>query len=232
MQVKADLHVHTTYSRDSVITPKELVFYAKKRGLTAVAVTDHDQVEGALKIAKETDFLIIPGTEVSSLHGHIVGLNVSERIPRGLSVDETVDRIHKAGGIAIACHPFVLFKGSIGEHVSSNFDAVETINASAFPFNRATSKANQLAERLGLPKVAGTDAHYGPVIGQAYTLVDSEANVEAIVKAIANGQCEPAGTAISLLMQFENQGRFLWKYLKTPSLHKIRSSDIDIHINR
>jgi predicted metal-dependent phosphoesterase TrpH len=214
MQVKADLHVHTTYSNDSVITPKELVFYAKKRGLTAVAVTDHDQVEGALKIAKETDFLIIPGTEVSSRDGHIVGLNVSELIPKGLSADETVDRIHKAGGIAIACHPFALLKGSIGKHVSGKFDAVETINASAFPFNRATSKANQLVERLKLPKVAGTDAHYGPVIGQAYTLIDSEANVEAIVKAIAKGQCKPAGTCISMLMRLENQGRFLWKYLK------------------
>jgi predicted metal-dependent phosphoesterase TrpH len=83
MQVKADLHVHTTYSRDSVITPKELVFFAKKRGLTAVAVTDHNQVEGALAIAKQTDFLIIPGIEVSSLNGHIVGLNVKEVIPKG-----------------------------------------------------------------------------------------------------------------------------------------------------
>ncbi len=214
MQVKADLHVHTTYSSDSVITPKELVFYAKKRGLTAVAVTDHNQVEGALKIAKETGFLIIPGTEVSSMHGHIVGLNVNALIPRGLSADETVDRIHQAGGIAIACHPFALFKGSVGKHVSSKFDAVETINASAFPFNRAARKANQLAERLKLPQVAGTDAHYGPVIGQAYTLIDAKANVEAIVKAIASGQCSPAGTAMPLLMRLENQGRFLWKYLK------------------
>jgi predicted metal-dependent phosphoesterase TrpH len=214
MQVKADLHVHTTYSSDSVITPKEIVFYAKKRGLTAVAVTDHNQVEGALKIAKETDFLIIPGTEVSSLHGHIVGLNVSERIPPGLSPGETVDLIHKAGGIAIACHPFALLKGSVGEHVSSKFDAVEVINASALPFNKATSKANQLAERLKLPKVAGTDAHYGPVIGQAYTLIDSEANVEAIIKAITKGQCKPAGTGISLWMRLENQGRFFFKHLK------------------
>ena len=214
MQVKADLHVHTTYSSDSVITPKQLVFYAKKRGLTAVAVTDHNHVEGAQKIAKQTDFLIIPGTEVSSMHGHIVGLNVNTLIPRGLSADETVDRIHKAGGIAIACHPFTLLKSSIGKHVSGKFDAVETINASAFPFNRATSKANQLAERLKLPKVAGTDAHYGPVIGQAYTLIDSEPNVEAIVKAIKNGNCKPAGTGISLKMRLENQGRFLWKYLK------------------
>jgi len=214
MQVKADLHVHTTYSSDSVITPKQLVFYAKKRGLTAVAVTDHNQVEGALKIAKQTDFLIIPGTEVSSMHGHIVGLNVNTLIPRALSAEETVDRIHEAGGIAIACHPFALLKGSIDKHVSGKFDAVETINASSFPYNRATSKANNLAERLKLPKVAGTDAHYGPVIGQAYTVIDSETNVEAIVKAITNGCCKPAGTGMSVLMRLENQGRFFLKYLQ------------------
>ena len=214
MQVKADLHVHTTYSSDSVITPKELLFYAKKRGLNAVAVTDHNKVEGALKIAKQTDFLIIPGIEVSSMHGHIVGLNVNSLIPRGLSADETVDRIHEAGGIAIACHPFALMKGSVGKHVSDKFDAVETINASAFPFNRATNKANQLAERLKLPKVAGTDAHYGPIIGQAYTLIDSEANIEAIVKAIEKGQCKPMGTGISLRLRLGHQGRFLLKYLK------------------
>lgn len=214
MQVKADLHVHSTYSSDSIITPKELVFYARKRGLNAVAVTDHNQVEGARKIARETDFLIIPGTEVSSRDGHIVGLNVNEAIPRGLSTDETVDRIHKAGGIAIACHPHALFKGSIGQHVTAKFDAVETINASSFPFRSASSKAEKLAERFGLPRVAGTDAHYGPVIGCAYTVIDSELNVESILKAIVDGRCEPAGGSISLRMRIQNQGRFFKKYLK------------------
>jgi predicted metal-dependent phosphoesterase TrpH len=102
----------------------------------------------------------------------------------------------------------------VGEHASGKFNAVETINASAFPFSPATRKANQLAERLRLPKVGGTDAHYGPVIGQAYTVIDAEANVEAIVKAIAQGRCEPAGSAMSLFMRLENQGRFFWKYLK------------------
>src|SRR4030042_5024673 len=104
MLIKADLHVHTTYSKDSLITPKDLVYYAKKRGLNAVAVTDHNQLEGAYKIAKETDFFIIPGMEVSSNDGHIVALNIHEPIPRGLSAVETVELIHKAGGGAIACH--------------------------------------------------------------------------------------------------------------------------------
>lgn len=214
MQVKADLHVHTIYSHDSVITSKDLVFYAKKSGLTAVAITDHNQVEGARKIARETNFLIIPGTEVSSREGHIVGLNVQELIPTGLTADETVDKIHQAGGIAIACHPFVLFKGSVGKHATAKFDAVETLNASAFPFGSASRKADQLAERLGLPKVAGTDAHYGPVIGRTFTLIDAEPNVEAVVKAIANGLCQPYGKPISMLMRIENQGRFFKKYLK------------------
>jgi predicted metal-dependent phosphoesterase TrpH len=214
MQVKADLHVHTIYSNDSVITPKELVFYSKRRGLNAVAVTDHDQMEGALRIAKETDFLIIPGIEVSSLNGHIVGLNVCKRVPKGLSAEETVDRIHKAGGIAIACHPYALFKGSIGKHVSANFDAIEVINASSFPFGRTMRKAKQLAQGLNLPQVAGTDAHYGPVIGQAYTIIESEADVDAVVKAVQKGRCQPVGSPISLLMRLENQGRFFWKYFK------------------
>jgi predicted metal-dependent phosphoesterase TrpH len=214
MQVKADLHVHTIYSHDSVITSKDLIFYAKKSGLTAVAITDHNQVEGARKIASETNFLIIPGTEVSSREGHIVGLNVQELIPTDLTADETVDKIHQAGGIAIACHPFVLFKGSVGKHATAKFDAVETLNASAFPFGSASRKADQLAERLGLPKVAGTDAHYGPVIGRTFTLIDAEPNVEAVVKAIARGLCQPYGKPISMLMRIENQGRFFKKYLK------------------
>ena len=214
MQVKADLHVHTTYSNDSVITPKELILYSKKRGLNAVAVTDHNQIDGALKIAKETDFLIIPGIEVSSLNGHIVGLNVCELLPKGLSAEETVDRIHKAGGIAIACHPYALFKGSIGKHVSANFDAIEVINASSFPFGRTMQKAKQLAQSLNLPQVAGTDAHYGPVIGQAYTIIESEADVDAVVEAVQKGRCQPVGSPISILMRLENQGRFFWKYFK------------------
>ena len=214
MQVKVDLHVHTIYSSDSIITPEDLVFYARTRGLNAVAVTDHNQVQGARKIAAKTDFLVIPGTEVSSRDGHIVGLNVNEVIPRDLSADETVDRIHRAGGVAVACHPYALFKGSIGQHVTAKFDAVETINASSFPFRSASSKAEKLAKRFNLPRVAGTDAHYGPVIGCAYTVVDSELNVESILKAIVEGRCEPAGGAICLRMRLKNQVRFFKKYLK------------------
>lgn len=206
MQIKADLHVHTTYSQDSLITPKDLIYYAKKRGLNAVAVTDHNELEGAYKIAKETDFLIIPGMEVSSNDGHIVALNVSEIIPRGLSAVETVERIHRAGGVAIACHPYVLFKGCLREKVCATFDAIEVINARAFPFKNSVKKAEEAAERLKLSRVGGTDAHYGPQIGYGYTVIEAEeANVEAIAKAIVEGHCQPFGQPVPIIINIEQQ---------------------------
>jgi hypothetical protein len=206
MRIIADLHVHTIYSKDSLITPKDLVYYAKKRGLNAVAVTDHNQLDGAYKIAKETDFLIIPGMEVSSSDGHIVALNIQELIPRGLSATETVERIHKAGGVAIACHPYAYFKGSLKESVCSTFDAVEVINSRAFPFKRSVKKAEETAEKLGLVRVAGTDSHYGPQIGYAYTVIEAaEPNVEAIAKAIMEGNCQPFGKAVPVTLNVQQE---------------------------
>ena len=210
MQINVDLHVHSNYSKDSLITPKDLVYYAKKRGLNALAVTDHDQIEGSCKIAREADFLIIPGMEVSSADGHIVALNLKELIGKGLSAQETVDRIHRAGGIAIAVHPYAWLKGSVTSHVEdAKFDAVETVNASAVPFNRCKRKAEETAQKLHLPRVGGTDAHSGPTIGYGYTVIDCEPTVDAIVKAIVNGNCQPFGQPVPLTFNLQRQYKLI-----------------------
>lgn len=135
LPLKIDIHVHTCYSNDSLITPKELVSYARKRGLDGVAITDHGRIDSALKIAKETNFFVIPGIEIECSDGHVLGLNLQETIPQKLTNAETVERIHEAGGIAVACHPVAFFKGKLKNYANSKFDAVEVINASAFPFN-------------------------------------------------------------------------------------------------
>ncbi len=205
MQIKVDLHVHTHYSSDSLITPEDLVFYARKRGLDGVAITDHDRLDGALKIAKQTNFLIIPGIEISSLDGHIVALNLQEPIPKGLDADETVEKIHEAGGLAVACHPIALFKGSIGKHASSKFDAIEVINSAAFPFNYSVKKSQKIASRLRIPRVAGSDAHHGLEIGLAYTFVDAESQVDAVIEAISKGLCQPFGKPIPLTQRLKRQ---------------------------
>ena len=205
MKLKIDLHIHTCYSYDSLIKPKEVVFYAKKRGLDGVAITDHDRVDGALEVIRETDFLVIPGIEISSLHGHIIGLNIQDEIPPKLDVDETLDRIHGTGGIAVACHPMIFFKESLKEHISPRFDAIEVINSSAFPFNYSVRRSEEIASRLGIARVAGSDAHYGPEIGCAYTLVNAEPEVDEIVKAISKGLCSPCGRAIPLTTRLKRE---------------------------
>lgn len=224
MQIRADLHVHTIYSSDSLITPKELIYYSKKNGLNAVAVTDHNYLDGAVKIVKETkDFLVIPGMEVSSSEGHIVALNINELIPKGLTAVETVKRIHEAGGVAVACHPYVFFKGCLNNAVCREFDAIEVINARAFPFGRSVNKAMEAAEKYDLSRVAGTDAHYGPQIGYGYTTIDvEEPTVEAIAKAIVEGKCQPHGKQVPIVLNLRQQflriKRMVKKFSATSSL--------------
>jgi predicted metal-dependent phosphoesterase TrpH len=127
-----------------------------------------------------------------------------------------VVRIHKAGGVAIACHPYSYFKGSLEGNVCETFDAIEIINARAFPFKRNVKKATETADRLNLSRVAGTDAHYGPQIGYGYTVIEAEeASVEAISKAIVDGHCQPFGQAVpltlNLMQEFERVKRWLTK---------------------
>ncbi len=203
LPLKIDLHVHSNYSYDSIMTPEELVFYAKKKGLDGVAITDHDRIDGAFKISQKTDFPIIPGMEIYSSDGHIIALNVQETIPRGLSAQETVDRIHESGGIAVVCHPGSFFVRSVSIKVEAKFDAVETINASSFPFKYSIKQAQKLALKLGAPQVAGTDAHYGPELGFAYTLIDAENNTSEIVDAIKKGLCQPFGSPIPWRLRLE-----------------------------
>ncbi len=167
-----------------------------------MAITDHDTMDGALKIAQERDFLVVPGMEISSSDGHIVGLNLREPIPAGLSAIKTVGRIHEAGGIAIACHPTGFFKGHLGKHINSSFDAVEVINSSAIPFSRSVKNNMKIASSLGKPCVAGSDAHYAPEVGCAYTLINAEPNLNELIKAISRGMCQPFGTSIPLATRF------------------------------
>jgi predicted metal-dependent phosphoesterase TrpH len=205
LQLKIDLHVHSHYSEDSLITPEEISSYAKKRELNGVAITDHDRLDGTLEIAKRTDFFIVPGMEITSLEGHIVGLNVQKPIQKGLTMQATLDEIHRAGGIAIACHPTAFFKGSLGKHVSSEFDAIEVINSSAIPFEYAVKRNERIASRLGIPQVAGSDAHYGPEIGYAYTLIDAKPDVDNVVEAIKKGLCKPFGTSIPMTLRLKRE---------------------------
>lgn len=197
--LRIDLHTHTLYSEDSKTTLREAVQYAMRKGLDGIAVTDHDTVRGARKLAKQKDFLIIPGIEVNSLHGHVLGLNITETVPPRLDITETAAKIRQLGGIAVIAHPSVVIKTGFGSKINSasDIDAVEVINASAFPFFISTYLGRRLAQRLARPQTAGSDAHYPEEIGNAYTLIEADSNRDDIIEAIRKGKTQPLGKPIS-----------------------------------
>jgi len=206
LPLKIDLHVHTCYSVDAMSSLKETVLYAKKNGLNGIAITDHDSLKGvrkALKLADRMRFMVIPGVEITTLQGHVLALNITTPVPQNLGLVETVEKIHEAGGIAIAAHPIVFIKSQIKERIASvsNLDGVEVINSSAFPFSLSTRLSRELAERLNLPQTAGSDAHHASEIGTAYTLVEADSGVDEIVEAIKKGAVFPFGKSVSLEMR-------------------------------
>jgi len=199
--LKIDFHVHTYYSRDSVTTLKEVVTYSKRRGLDGVAITDHNTLEGALRL-KTREIIVVPGIEISTLNGHLLGLNVTTPIPAKLDIEETIHRIHEAGGIAVAPHPFVFYKSPPSRQINS-YDAIEVVNASSIPFQVFTYLSKRFAARLGLPQTGGSDSHYAPEIGAAYTIVEADPDIDEIVGAIKKGAVVPAGNAIPWKIKVE-----------------------------
>ena len=220
MLLKIDLHVHTCYSIDAGTTLEEVVTYSKKQGLDGVAITDHDTLKGVLKLTNRKELLVIPGIEITTLDGHVLALNVSEEVLPRMPLSETIRRIHELGGIAVAAHPKTLYKG-IGQQIASSlgFDAIEVINSSAFPFFFSTYLSRKVALRLGLPQVAGSDAHYPPEIGFAYTIIDAAPEVGEIVHAIKRGETLPCGRPIPWRLRLKGE---CWKLRRNINKHSAK----------
>ena len=193
--IAAELHSHSAASHDGRDPIDLLLAQAEAVGLDAIAITDHDSIEASLEavdIANDFDLIGIPGIEISSAAGHILGLGITERIPPGLPYLETLDEIRAQNGISVIPHPFQKSRSGVAPNVSkeelATADAIEIYNSRLLT-GRANRKAEAFARSWGLPMTAGSDAHISEMVGQAVTLVDAErdAGVEGILSAIATG---------------------------------------------
>jgi len=204
---KADLHTHTKFSGlskvmfldlpDSVAEPREMVEAAERRGLDVLCVTDHNSIRGATeakKYAKSVE--IVVGEEVLTSEGEVLGIFLTEEVPRGLTASETVDRIHGQGGLAIAAHPFSTHCSALGDRIFDlPLDAVEVFNA----FHRDKYSNDLAFQKCGssdLCLVAGSDAHSPMMVGDAYTTFDGTTG-EELRKAILSKETDYGGTHTS-----------------------------------
>jgi len=174
--------MHTTFS-DGWPSPGAVVEHAAALGdLDVIAVTDHDTIEGALRAADLAAGRpgcphVVIGEEVSSRHGHILGLFLERRVRPGMSAAATIHAIHEQGGLAVAAHPFWRTdrqaRGRIVHGVGwwaadLSFDAIEVENSTPgfYLFNQM---ARRLCDSIGRPELGNSDAHILDAIGRAYT---------------------------------------------------------------
>jgi predicted metal-dependent phosphoesterase TrpH len=198
--LSVELHAHSSLSYDGRDPVELLLEQAAAVGLDALAVTDHDEIEASLAAAEKAEeygLVGIPGMEISSAAGHVIGLGIRERVPAGLSFGETLDRIHEQGGVAVVPHPFQTSRSgvmaNVGEAELAEADAIEVYNSRLLT-GRGNRKAERFADRHDLPKTAGSDAHISEMVGQAVTRIDAtEPTAEAILDAILEGRTTVEG---------------------------------------
>jgi predicted metal-dependent phosphoesterase TrpH len=196
-----ELHAHSDLSYDGRDPVERLLERAAAVDLDAIAVTDHDAIEGTLEAvdrAPAYDLLALPGMEVSSAAGHVLALGVDELVPPDLSFQETLDRIHDRGGIAVVPHPFQTSRSGVLATITTEelaaADAIEVYNSRLLT-GRANRKAARFARRENLPMTAGSDAHISEMVGRATTTVEAdERSVDAVLDAVADGRTTVEGT--------------------------------------
>jgi hypothetical protein len=194
-----DLHCHTSASFDSLADPLKVVRAARDRGLTHLAITDHDRIDGALRArdAAIPGITVLVGEEVKTAGGDLICLFLEEAIPPGLSPAETIARVRAQGGLAGIPHPFDRYRGSMGAAedeigaLVGLVDWIEAFNARVV-FREGNERAAELARSAGIPGVAVSDAHSILEVGVAATRLEGSPSTAAgLLAALATASPVP-----------------------------------------
>lgn len=206
---RLELHSHSHYSSDSNLTPETLIKQSIKKGLDAVAITDHNTTKGAEKASiylkenksRYSEFQVIIGEEVRTNFGDVLLYNLNDEIKVNKNENDfytIMDNIRQQGAAACIAHPFRTippnqFQSPI-KNIAKYIDGIETINGRTLPFQN--KKAQYEAESNSLGQIAGSDAHFGFELGNCVTLVNANfglENIESLGKAIRQKVTIPTG---------------------------------------
>lgn len=180
MNYKTEFHVHTRYSKDSTLSYWLLLLVLKLKKINTVAITDHNEIAGALKFKdkfKKYGIEVIVGEEIFTNKGEIIGLGLTEKIEPDLSPKETIKQIRKQKGLVYVPHPYdekryktVLVEEEIAKNIKE-IDFIEVHNGRNVS-SRFDEKQKEIAEKYNLTKIVGSDAHTFFELGRNYIITD------------------------------------------------------------
>lgn len=171
--IEVDLHMHTDHSKDCATPVDVLLQTARDRGLGAIAITDHNEVSGALEARRVAEQMggikVIVGEEVKTAEqGEVIGLFIEEKIPKGMTMAETIAAIREQGGLVYVPHPFDRFHSVPDyEHlldIIEDIDILEVFNprVAVTSFNE---EAVRFARKYRIVPAAGSDSHVAQGLG-------------------------------------------------------------------
>jgi predicted metal-dependent phosphoesterase TrpH len=205
-RVRLDMHMHTEYSRDSRVPLATFAELARKAQLGAVCITDHDTIEGGLRLREMNSGLqVIVGEEITTADGELVGLYLEKKVPPGLTADRSIDLIHEQGGLAYVPHPFSRnrrrhLRRAALERVAPKLDIVEVFNAREVA-SSSNVQALAFARQHDLPGGVGSDSHRPIEIGRAYVDVATFVTPQELLVALREGQVTGALSGIGIHMR-------------------------------
>lgn len=177
----ADLHIHTTYSYDGTCTVSAVLKKAAEVGLDVIAITDHDEIQGSLEaeeLAPAYGVVAIPGSEVTMAEGHLLALYIHHKIPKGLSLEETLRKVGSQGGVCLAAHPGgIPFNSLSPETIRRTLQnpelakvlvGIEVFNAGLLQLS-GNEVAQRLADGLRVAQTGSSDAHLFWMVGKGAT---------------------------------------------------------------
>lgn len=190
----ADLHLHTIYSYDGTASLAAVLSRAKQLGLDVIAITDHDEIAGALKameLASAYGVELIPGIEITTADGDLLAYFITEKVEAGLSLVETVLRVRELGGVCVAPHPMAggmgmkslkartILKALRNPQVAETLIGIEVYNATALD-RISNHYARILANRLDIAQLGNSDAHVVDAIGLGSTEFEGSTAAELL----------------------------------------------------
>ncbi len=190
--IKIDFHIHSCYSKDSLMPVNTIIETLQKRGLNAFALTDHNNMDGVFEARRSGNVKFIPGEEIKTSHGEIIGLFLKEAIPPGLPSEKTVKLIKDQGGLVYVPHPFDRWRSSrIAfpelERIRKDIDIIEIFNGRIITPGD-NKKAEEYAKNYDITMGVGSDSHLVCELGLSYVEIEDFSTPEELLEALRAGR--------------------------------------------
>lgn len=194
--MRFDLHIHSNHS-DGKSSVKEIIKSALSKGLSGIAITDHDTVNGSLEaseIVREENLplIVVRGVEISTAQGHLLAYGIERDLDKGIDIFEAIEKVKKLGGITSLAHPFQFYRsGACRLKYFKIVDCIEIFNAKSLWISNSLSNFFRKRYEKGIS--AGSDAHKAEFVGLGGVLIERAESEKDVLEALKVGNCRVFG---------------------------------------